>query len=166
MANKLNNLEDLFKHELKDLYSAETQILDALPKMVEKASNPDLKKAFEHHLEETKNQKQRLEEVCKKLEMDPKGETCKAMQGIIKEAQDMLKEDADPEVMDAALIAEAQRVEHYEIAGYGTVCTFAERLGYTDIKNKLAETLDEEKNADQKLSTVSKNVNAKAEASH
>lgn len=166
MANKLKNLEDLFKHELKDLYSAETQIIEALPKMAKKASNPDLKKAFEDHLEETKTQKKRIEEVCKKLDFDPKGETCKAMKGILKEAEDMLKEDADPEVMDAALIAEAQRVEHYEIAGYGTVCTYAERLGYNDIKNKLAETLEEEKSADNKLNKVSKNVNAKAEATH
>lgn len=164
MAKKLNTLEDLLRHELQDLYSAETQIIEALPKMAEKASNSDLKEAFKAHLEETKQQRQRLEDVCRQLSIEPKGETCKAMQGIIREAQDLMKENADREVMDAALIAEAQRVEHYEIAGYGTVCTYAERLGHTDIKNKLGQTLEEEKSADQKLNKIASRVNEKAEA--
>lgn len=164
MANKMKNLEDLFKHELKDLYSAEDQIIQALPKMAEKASNSKLREGFKTHLEETKKQKQRLEEVCKELNFDPKGETCKAMQGLIKEGEDIMKEDADPEVMDAALIASAQRIEHYEIAGYGTVCTYAEQLGHTDIKKKLGETLEEEKRTDEKLTQVASRVNEKAEA--
>lgn len=164
MANKMKNLEDLFKHELKDLYSAEDQIIQALPKMAEKASNSQLRDGFKTHLEETKKQKQRLEEVCKELNFDPKGETCKAMQGLVKEGEEIMKEKADPEVMDAALIAAAQRIEHYEIAGYGTVCTYAEQLGYTDIKKKLGETLEEEKRTDEKLTKVASRVNEKAEA--
>ncbi|WP_040495094.1 ferritin-like domain-containing protein [Fulvivirga imtechensis] len=160
----MKNLEDLFKHELQDLYSAETQIIEALPKMAEKASNSELKNGFKTHLEETKKQKQRLEEVSTELGFDLKGTTCKAMQGLIREGEDIMKEDADKEVMDAALIAAAQRIEHYEIAGYGTVCTYAEKLGFTDIKNKLGETLEEEKKTDEKLNKVAKTVNEKAEA--
>lgn len=164
MASKLNNLEDLFKHEIQDLYSAEMQILEALPKMEEKASGDELKKALRAHLEETKQQKQRLEEVCEELNCSPQGKTCKAMQGLIREAQEMMKENADPEVMDAALIAEQQRIEHYEISGYGTACTFAERLGYKDVKKKLGETLEEEKKTDEKLTKIASKVNQKAEA--
>lgn len=164
MANKMKNLEDLFKHELQDLYSAETQLIDALPKMAEKASNSELKNGFKTHLEETKKQKQRLEEVSKELDFELKGKTCKAMQGLIREGEEIMKEDAEKEVMDAALIAAAQRIEHYEIAGYGTVCTYAEKLGYNDIKKKLGETLEEEKKTDEKLNKVASRVNEKAEA--
>lgn len=164
MSDKLKSLEDLFKHQLKDLYSAEKQLIEALPAMAKKASNGKLKKAFEDHLEETKEHKNRLDKVGKKLKMELEGETCKAMQGLIKEAKSMMKEDATPEVMDAALIAEAQRVEHYEISGYGTVCTMAELLGKNDLKEILGETLEEEKKADKKLTKIASNVNQKAEA--
>jgi ferritin-like metal-binding protein YciE len=164
MANKLKSLEDLFHHQLRDLYSAEKQLIDALPEMSKKASNNQLKTALEDHLKETKHQKERLENVFNKLGVSPEGETCKAMQGLIKEAKDFLQHDADSDVRDAGIIADAQRVEHYEISGYGTVCTYAEKLGYDEVKDILAETLDEEKNADSKLNDIAKStVNEKAE---
>lgn len=164
MANKMNSLEDLFYHQLRDLYSAEKQLIDALPEISKKASNQQLKNALEKHIKETEHQKERLEKVFNKLGVSPEGETCKAMQGLIKEAQDFLKHDADSDVIDAGIIADAQRVEHYEIAGYGTVCTFAEQLGYSEVKDILAETLEEEKNTDSKLNQVAKStVNEKAE---
>lgn len=162
MADKLKSLEDLFHHELRDIYSAEKQIIDALPEMIEAASSSELKDALTNHLDETKNQKQRLEEVFDELGISAEGEVCPAMAGIIKEAKTILKEEASPEVMDAALIAEAQRVEHYEIAAYGTACAFAERLGHEEIKNILGEILEEEKNADEKLTEISESVNEKA----
>lgn len=165
MANKLNTLEDLFHHQLRDLYSAEKQLIKALPEMAQKASTDELRNAFNEHLEETKKQKERIEKVCEKLDISPEGETCKAMEGLIKEAKEFMGENADADVMDAGLIADAQRVEHYEIAGYGTVCQFAERLGKNEIKQILGETLEEEKSADSKLMNIAKNkVNKKAEA--
>ncbi|MDQ3393805.1 MAG: ferritin-like domain-containing protein [Bacteroidota bacterium] len=157
------SLQDLFEHEIKDLYSAEEQLTKALPKMAEKASNQKLKKAFEDHLEETKVQIERLEQVCKKLKIEPTGEKCKAMEGLIKEAKDMLSSEAEPEVMDAGLIAAAQRVEHYEISGYGTASNFAKKLGHTEIASLLEETLKEEKNADAKLNKLAiGSINEKA----
>lgn len=162
MSEKMKSLEDLFHHELKDLYSAEQQLIEALPEMVKQATNTELKNAIENHLEETKAQKTRLEDVCDQLGIDPSGHTCKAMQGLIKEARELMKEDASPEVMDAALIAAAQRVEHYEIAGYGTACAFAESLGHSDIKEILGETLEEEKGADEKLTEIASSVNQEA----
>lgn len=113
----MKNLEELFIHQLKDLYSAEKQLIQALPKMAEHATDKNLKKAFNHHLEETNNQKERLEKIFEELDMDPEGETCKAMQGLIKEAESFIKEDKDDDVTNAGLIAEAQRIEHYEISG-------------------------------------------------
>ena len=165
MSEKLMNLRDLLEHEIKDLYSAETQLIAALPKMAKKAGNDKLKKAIEDHLEETKQQKERLDKVAKKLKMDPSGETCKAMKGLIKEGEDMMKMEADDDVRDAGLIASAQRVEHYEISGYGTAAHFARRLGMDDVADILEETLNEEKKADQKLNRIAKStVNEKAEA--
>lgn len=159
----MKKLEDLFQHQLKDLYSAETQLIDALPKMVKNAHDKKLKKAFEDHLEETKKHKKRLEEVCKELDIDPKGETCKAMKGLIKEAEGFLEEDADAEVRDAGLIAEAQRVEHYEISGYGTVVRYAKELGHDAIAKKLQITLGEEYGADDKLNDMAEDrLNKKA----
>ncbi len=161
----MKNLEELFEHQLKDLYSAETQLIDALPKMVKAAHDAQLKKAFEGHLEETKTHKDRIEEICKELSIKPTGEKCKAMEGLIKEAQSMIEEKADPEVKDAGLIAEAQRVEHYEISGYGTAVRFAKELGHDSIAKKLQKTLDEEYNADQKLDDLAeKRLNKKAKA--
>jgi ferritin-like metal-binding protein YciE len=152
--HELNDLEGLLKHQLQDLYSAESQIINALPKMEQKASDEKLKKAFKSHLEETKEQQERLKQACIKLSISPGGEKCKAIEGIIKEAEDFLKEDANAEVMDAGLIANAQRVEHYEIAGYGTACHFAKRLGLDDVYKLLAATLEEEKDADEKLNDI------------
>ncbi|HAV53902.1 MAG TPA: ferritin-like domain-containing protein, partial [Aequorivita sp.] len=150
----MKNLEELFEHQLKDLYSAEDQLTKALPKMVKNAHNSKLKKAFEDHLEETKEHKARLEEICDELDIDPKGETCKAMKGLIKEAEDFLDEVKDPEVKDAGMIAEAQRVEHYEISGYGTAVRYAKELGHDSIAKKLQKTLDEEYQADETLNDL------------
>jgi len=159
----MKNLKDLFEHQVKDLYSAETQLLKALPKMAENATDAKLKKAFEAHLEETKKHQQRLEEVCEELEIKPTGETCKAMKGLIAEAEAFLKEDAEKEVRDAGLIADAQRVEHYEISGYGTVVRYAKELGYDSIAKKLQKTLDEEYKADEKLDKLAEGrLNKKA----
>lgn len=150
----MKNLQDLFEHQLQDLYSAETQIIAALPDMEKKASNTKLKKAFKQHLEETKVQQDRLKEACEKLDINPKGEKCKAIAGIINEAKDFISEGAEKEVMDAGLIANAQRVEHYEIAGYGTACHYAKMLGHTEIAELLATTLEEEKDTNEKLNDL------------
>ncbi|WP_299153333.1 ferritin-like domain-containing protein [uncultured Christiangramia sp.] len=159
----MKNLKDLFEHQLKDLYSAETQLLKALPKMAENATDAKLKKAFEAHLEETREHQQRLEEVCEELEIKPTGETCKAMKGLIAEAEAFLKEGAEKAVRDAGLIADAQRVEHYEISGYGTVVRYAKELGYDSIAKKLQKTLDEEYKADEKLDKLAEGrLNKKA----
>ncbi|WP_242928904.1 YciE/YciF ferroxidase family protein [Pontibacter vulgaris] len=161
---KLNNLNDLFIHELKDIYNAEHQIMKALPKMMEKCHSNELRTAFQTHLQETETQIERLDKVFQSLGEKATGEKCKAMEGIIREAEDILSENADPDVMDAALIASAQRVEHYEIAGYGTLCTYAKQLGATDALHLLQMTLDEEKNTDQKLTFIAESkVNIKAE---
>ncbi|WP_300438969.1 ferritin-like domain-containing protein [Christiangramia sp.] len=159
----MKNLKELFEHQLKDLYSAESQLIEALPKMAKNTTNSDLKKAFEEHLEETKGHKKRLEEICEELDINPKGEECQAMKGLIKEAEQFLKEVSDDDTKDAGLIADAQRVEHYEIAGYGSVATYAEELGYDDIAKKLKSTLDEEYSADDKLKQLAKSrINQKA----
>ena len=159
----MKTLEDLFEHQLKDLYSAEKQLIEALPKMVDNAQDAKLKKAFEDHLKETKNHKKRLEDVCGKLDINPEGETCKAMQGLIKEAEGFIKEKPDPAVMDAGLIAKAQRVEHYEISGYGTAVRYAKELGHDKIASILKETLDEEYSADDKLTKMAEGrLNRKA----
>ncbi|NND97738.1 MAG: ferritin-like domain-containing protein [Pirellulaceae bacterium] len=151
---KLDSLKKLYVHELKDLYSAETQLLDALPKMAQAASDDNLKRAFNDHLEETRNHIQRLETVFASLEFHPGGHKCAAMEGLIEEASDLLKEDIEPEVLDAALIAASQRVEHYEMAGYGTARTYAEKLGDYKAADLLQSTLDEEGAADKKLSRL------------
>lgn len=159
----MKNLEDLFEHQLRDLYSAENQLIDALPKMVKNAHDQKLRKAFESHLEETKQHKKRIEEVCRELDIDPNGEDCKAMKGLIAEAEHFLEEDADTDVRDAGLIAEAQRVEHYEISGYGTVVRYAKELGHREIADKLAKTLKEEYGADKSLNDLAESrLNEKA----
>lgn len=161
----MKNLKDLFEHELKDLYSAENQLLRALPKLKDRASDNKLKKAFENHLKETEGHVKRLQEICDEMGIKPTGETCKAMQGLVKEAESFLEEDAEKDVMDAGLIAEAQRVEHYEISGYGTAVRFAKELGYDDIASKLQKTLDEEYKADDLLTDMAEDrLNRKAKA--
>ncbi|WP_373516569.1 ferritin-like domain-containing protein [Pricia sp.] len=161
----MKNLQELFEHQIKDLYSAETQLIAALPKMAENASDSKLQKAFTDHLEETKQQKTRLKEICDELDIKPGGEKCKAMEGLIKEAEGFIDEAETDEVMDAGLIAEAQRVEHYEISGYGTAVRFAKELGHSDIAKKLQKTLDEEYDADNKLDKLAEGrLNKKAKA--
>lgn len=159
----MKNLKDLFEHQLKDLYSAESQLADALPKMAEHAHDSKLKEAFRTHLEETKNHKKRIEEVCNQLGISPTGEECKAMKGLITEAEHFLKQDTDEDVKDAGLIAEAQRVEHYEISGYGTAVRYAKELGKEDLAKKLHETLQEEYHADTMLNDMAEDrLNRKA----
>lgn len=163
-SEKLNSLKDLLEHEVKDLYSAETQLIDALPEMAKAASNSKLKQCFEDHLKETQNQLERLQQVAEMMDMDPKGETCAAMKGLVKESKDMIKKQGNEDVKDAGLIAAAQRVEHYEMAGYGAAHTYAQQLGLKDAAKLLQETLDEEKNADTKLNKIAlSNINKKAE---
>jgi ferritin-like metal-binding protein YciE len=155
---KLGSLQELYVEELKDLYSAENQLLKALPKMAKAASSPKLRTAFEDHLEQTKRQVERLEKIFKKLNASPKGKKCKAMEGLIEEGDELMTEKANPGVLDAALIAAAQRVEHYEIAGYGCVRTLAQLFGYEDAADLLQETLDEEGAADKKLTELAETV--------
>ncbi|WP_029038817.1 YciE/YciF ferroxidase family protein [Salinimicrobium xinjiangense] len=150
----MKNLKDLFEHQLKDLYSAETQLVEALPKMQKNANDDKLKKAFEKHLKETEGHVKRIEEVCDELGIKPTGEKCKAMEGLVKEAESFLKEDTEKDVRDAGLIAEAQRVEHYEISGYGTAVRYAKELGHDDIAAKLQKTLDEEYKTDNLLTDM------------
>ena len=151
---KLNSLEDLFVEQLRDLYDAENQLVKALPKMAKAASAPELRKAFDGHLEETKRHVDRLEQVFNMLGQKAKGETCAAMEGLVKEGGEMISEKGDPKVKDAGLIACAQRVEHYEIAGYGCVRSWAQQLGKFEAARLLEETLNEEKHADEKLNTI------------
>ena len=137
----LTTLEDLFVSELKDLYSAEKQLVKALPKMAKAASSTKLRKGFEEHLKQTEKQVERLEQIFDEMEVKPRGPKCEAMEGLIEEGKRVMKEDAEPAVMDAALIAAAQRVEHYEMAGYGTVRTFANMLGMKNAERLLQQTL-------------------------
>lgn len=160
---KLESVQDLFLAELRDLHDAEKQLVDALPKMADAASSRELKKAFSHHLEETKKHVTRLDQIFKNLSEEPKGETCEAMKGLIKEGEEFIHAKGKPEVRDAGLIGAAQRVEHYEMAGYGTAKTLAQRLGFQDIAKILDTTLKEEKATDEKLTTVAEgNVNPTA----
>jgi ferritin-like metal-binding protein YciE len=161
---KFESFNDLFVHELKDLYSAETQLIEALPKMANAASSQTLAQAYKSHLEETKKQKERLERISEMLGVDLKGETCEAMKGLIKEGEEVIKAKAPDELKDAALIAAGQRVEHYEMAGYGTAAYFAEMLQEREVSDLLNETLEEEKAADSKLNKIAKeSVNKQAE---
>jgi len=156
----LDTLQSLLLDELRDLYNAENQLLKALPKMAKAATAPELKAAFTEHLEVTRGQIERLDTIFATLGASPKGKKCKAMEGLIAEAKELLEEkgDAEPSVFDAALIASGQRVEHYEMAGYGCVRTFANLLGFTDAAALLQETLDEEGEADKKLTELAETV--------
>ncbi len=158
--SQVKTIENLLVEELKDLYSAETQITKTLPKLVEAATSPDLKSAFQHHLKETEGQVVRLEKALKILGENPKGKTCNGMKGILTEGSEMLHETAAGDIRDIALISAAQRVEHYEMAAYGTVRTYAENLDRQDIASLLRETLEEEKAADKKLTEVARKVNS------
>jgi ferritin-like metal-binding protein YciE len=150
----LDSLEKLFLEELKDVYNAEKQILRALPKMAKTAESPELKQAFTKHLKETEGQVQRLERIFRELGQAARGKKCKGMEGLLEEGKEVLEEDGEPAVIDAALIASAQRVEHYEIAAYGCLRTYAQLLGYSQAEQLLQQTLEEEEAADRKLTEL------------
>ncbi len=151
---KLETLNDLYVEELRDLYSVENQILKALPQMVSAATSPELKSGFQAHLKQTQEHVSRLDQIFENMGKSPRGKHCKGMEGILEEGKELLKEDAEPEVLDAGLITAAQHVEHYEIAGYGTVRTYAKLLGETEAASLLQKTLDEEEQTDRKLTQL------------
>jgi ferritin-like metal-binding protein YciE len=155
---KLDTLKKLYVEELRDIYNAENQLIKALPKMAKGASSAELKQAFEDHLEQTKEHVERLDEIFGRLGEKPTGKTCKAMKGLIEEGSEMLEEDGEESVIDAGLIGAAQRVEHYEIAAYGTVRTFANLLGEEEAADLLQQTLDEEGETDKHLSELAEEV--------
>lgn len=155
---KIRTFEDLFVNELKDLYNAEQQLTRALPRMAKAASTPQLRKALEDHLEVTREQVRRLEQVFEEIGAPAKGKTCQAMKGLIEEGQELVKEGLESEVLDAGIIGAAQRVEHYEIAGYGTARTMAETLGHRKAVKLLEQTLKEEKAADEKLTRIAESI--------
>lgn len=159
---KLKTLDDLLIDEMKDIYDAEHQLTKALPKMAKAATTPKLKKVFEEHLIVTKGHIDRLEEAFKQLDTKATRKTCEAMKGLTEEGKSVIEEDAEPSVKDAALIAAAQKVEHYEIATYGTLRTFAEELGYSEVAKLFQATLNEEAKADETLTQCAKGINAKA----
>lgn len=162
----MKTLHDLFIHELQDLYSAENQILALIPRLVEAAHSPKLKEAFQSDQTEVEGQVKKLEEIGRKLEADLNGKYCMGMEGLIKEAEEMIEEDADAGVKGAGLIAVAQRIEHYEIAGYGTAMTFAGQMNHTDVQKLLEEILAEEKEGDKKLSELATSgINQEAQSS-
>jgi len=160
----MESMQDLYVHELKDLYNAEKQILQALPKMAAKANHGELRKAFEEHHTTTEEQVRRLETIFSDLGQSPSGKKCKGMEGLIEEGEELLEEEADPDVRDAALIGAAQRVEHYEIAGYGTARTYARQLGFNNHVELLQRTLDEEGQTDERLTKLAESrINREAE---
>ncbi len=163
---KITNLEDLLTDELKDLYSAETQLIKTLPKLARAAESDELRTAFEEHLEKTRGHAQRLEEISHDLSIKPRGKKCLGMEGLIKEGQELLAEEVHQPALEAGLIGAAQRVEHYEIAAYGTAAAHAQQLGYLKAVDLLCQTLAEEKEADLRLTTIAQNrANVKAAGS-
>ncbi len=162
---EIDSLRKLYVEELKDLYSAEKQILQALPKMMKKATNPKLKQGFEEHLRVTEKQVERLDQIFEEIGKSPRGKKCKAMEGLVEEGKEVMQEDMEAEVMDAALIASAQRIEHYEMAGYGTCRTWAQTLGEKNQAKLLQQTLDEERLTDEKLTQLAEStINVEAMA--
>jgi ferritin-like metal-binding protein YciE len=164
-GNMSEGLKELYIDELKDLYNAENQLLKALPKMAKAASSGELSRGFEEHLKQTRGHVQRLEKIFKSLGESPKGKKCKGMEGLVAEGTEVMGEDFEDGVMDAALIGAAQRVEHYEIAAYGTACAFAEVLGESEQASLLNETLEEEKETDEKLTKLAEQINSQANES-
>ena len=158
MAEETNPLEELLVDELKDIYSAENQIVKALPKMAKAASSPELKRAFERHLEETRRQVERLDQIGQALEVKLTGKKCRGMEGLIEEGKEIMEEFDDEDAIDAGLIGAAQKVEHYEIAAYGTARTHAEVLGFTKAARLLQQTLDEEEATDKKLTQLAESI--------
>jgi ferritin-like metal-binding protein YciE len=164
-STELNSLQDLFVNQLEDLYDAEQRLTKALPKMAEAANSNQLKQAFQQHFTQTEGHVSRLESIFSRLGVEPKRETCDAMKGLITEGEEMIGAKGDPDVKDAALIAAAQRVEHYEISAYGTARTFAQRLGLNDAATTLQKTLDEESQANELLTQIAESsVNVQASA--
>jgi len=162
---KLESLKDLYLEQLRDLYSAETQIIQALPRMAEAATSADLRKGFNDHLRQTEEHVRRLEQIFQDLQESPKGQTCEGMKGLLKEGSEMMRMRGEPSVLDAGLIAAAQRVEHYEMAGYGTVRTYAEMLGKTQHVSLLERTLQEEEQTDERLTELAEShINLEAQA--
>jgi ferritin-like metal-binding protein YciE len=162
---KLSNLKKLLVHELRDLHSAETQILDALPRLIEKSRDEDLRTAFQEHLEETRRHVTRLNEIFAEFGEEPDDQHCRGMEGLLQESDQMLKEDADADVRDAGIISAVQRVEHYEMAGYGSAATYARMLDERHAAELLEQTLDEEKRADKTLTLIAeRTVNPKAKS--
>jgi ferritin-like metal-binding protein YciE len=159
---KMKNLEDLLLDMVRDVYYAEKQIIKALPKMIKKAHSGELKDAFEQHLEETQHQVERLESVFEELGASVRAKKCAAMDGIIEEGKEHMEMEMEPSVMDASMIVTAQKIEHYEIAAYGSIRTFAEILGYEEVVNILQETLDEESATDKKLTEIAQTINEEA----
>lgn len=160
----LDTLKDLYVDELKDLYSAEKQIIKGLTKMSKAANSPQLKDAFRTHLEETRVHAQRLEQICRDLGVSPRGKKCVGMEGLIEEGNELIQEDPDPDVLDAGLISKAQHIEHYEMAGYGTVRTYARQLGFDNHAELLQQTLDEEGKTDHLLTDLAESgINVEAE---
>jgi len=157
-----NSLRDLYVAELRDLYNAETQLVKALPKMAKASSNAELRQGFEEHLRQTSEHVSRLEQIFEMLDEKPTGKKCLGMEGLVKEGAETLKEDYEDALMDAAIIGAAQRVEHYEIAGYGTVRAFAELLGENEHVSLIEQTLEEEKQTDEKLSQLADQINSEA----
>ena len=156
--SKLTSIQDLLVQEIKDLHSAEGQLVKALPKMAKAATNQKLKQAFESHLKQTQQHVVRLEEIAELLECSPRGKACKAMQGLVEEGSEILKEEGDPNIIDLGLITAAQKVEHYEIAGYGCARTLAKALGLDEVGSLLQATLDEEGETDKILTTVAEEI--------
>lgn len=159
-----NGLKELYIDELRDLYDAENQLVKALPKMAKAAQSEELRSGFEEHLEQTRQHVQRLEQIFEELGEKPTGKKCKGMQGLVSEGKEMMEEDFEGALMDAALISAAQRVEHYEIAAYGTVRTYAKILGEQEAVSLLEETLEEEKETDEKLTEIAETINFEAES--
>ena len=163
MASKMATLEDLYTDLLKDLYSAEKQLVKALPKLAKNAESPDLQKAFQEHLRQTEGHVARIERIFTELDGSPRGKKCVGMEGLIEEGNELMQEDVEPDVLDAGMIAAAQKVEHYEIASYGTARAWAQRLGYDNAARLLQETLEEESMANEKLTRIAEShVNLEA----
>jgi ferritin-like metal-binding protein YciE len=164
MASKMATLEDLYTDMLKDLYSAEKQLVKALPKMVKNAQSPDLQRAFQEHFKQTEGHVERIERIFSDIGGSPRGKKCVGMEGLVEEGNELLQEDVDPDVLDAGLIAAAQKVEHYEIASYGTARAWAQRLGYSDAAQLLQQTLEEESAANEKLTKIAEShINMEAQ---
>ncbi|HET8824427.1 MAG TPA: ferritin-like domain-containing protein [Terriglobales bacterium] len=159
---EINSLRELYVEQLRDLYDAENQLIKALPKMAKEASSDELRQGIEEHLEQTRGHAERIEQIFEQLGEKPKGKKCKGMQGLLEEGKETLEEDMEEDTKDAAIIAAAQRVEHYEISGYGTARTYANLLGENEAAELLEETLNEEKETDQKLTQLAEEINVEA----